>query len=412
MKILILSPAFPVPRSGSQVRIFNIIRNLARRHEVTLVSMILESELQYRPLLEPYCERIELVCLQKLSGLEKWKSLFTVPGKLGNQVGRAARILGGIPVDVAGNFLGEYKAKVDALLRMNTYDIIKVELLIMEPYVNRKLIEQDKTKVVLSEIDIAYIRARRATEQAASPWKHFKRLQASRLRRYEQSAWQRVDRIVAVSDVDRQEILAFDPSLEVWTIPNPVDTDHYRPPAERARGKELLFLGGLDFEANYEGLLFFLREIHPLVLEAEPEAALTVVGRCISAQRDALGAFPKVRIAGYVEDIRPHFDGASAFVVPLLVGGGTRVKILTAMAAGLPVVSTTIGSEGIEAAHDEEILLADTPRDFARETLRLLADDNLGKRLGQSARKLVERAYAWDAIDLEPMLNGIEGEKN
>ena len=411
MKILILSPSFPFPHSGTQVRIYNILRNLARDHDITLVSLISETELKYVPLLEPFCERIELVSRPKLHGAKRLKSLFTVKGKLKDQAKRLGDVLRGVPLAVARNYLREYKEKVDALLRQDTYDIIKVELVFMEPYVNRELIRPEVTKVVLVEIDIAFVRAHRESLQSHPPLKYFQYLQYRLLRRYECHAWKRVDRIVAVSDVDKKAIVSYDPSLKVWVVPNPVDTDYYRPTAEINVGRELLFLGGLDFAANYDGLLFFLRTIFPLILKEAPDALLTVVGRHSEEQRKRVQSFSNVNFVGYAEDIRPYLDKANVFVVPLRIGGGTRVKILTAMAAGLPVVSTSIGSEGIEAAPEKEIILADNPEDFARGTLRLFEERELAETLQACGRKLVEERYAWDGLDLEPMLRGISEDR-
>jgi glycosyltransferase involved in cell wall biosynthesis len=406
MKILILSPSFPFPHSGTQVRVFNIIRNLARHHEITLISLIAESELEHVPLLEPFCKRIELISKPQLGRMERLRSLFQEKGKWANQARRLLRVLQGVPVDIAGKYLDEYKAKVDSLLQQDAYDIIKMETLFMEQYLDRNLLQGTKAKTVLVEIDIASVRVYREYLQARAPLKQVKLLQYRMLRRYEESAWHRVDRVVAVSELDKKRILGTDPSLKVWVIPNPVDTGFYHPPLQRRSGKALLFVGGLDFGANYDGILFFLREVFPLILRDAPEAALTVVGRCSPGQRKVLEAFPRVSLAGFVEDIRPFLNKASVFVVPLRIGGGTRVKILTAMAAGLPVVSTTLGCEGIELNPEEEILLADRPEEFARQTLRLFEDQGLREALQLSGRRLMERKYAWDVLDLGPVIRG------
>ncbi len=394
------------------MRVFNIIRNLARNHEITLVSLIAESELVHVPVLEPFCKRIELISKPRLQGWQRLRSLFTEKGKLRNQVRRLARVARGIPVDLAGKYLEEYQEKVDSLLRDNAYDIIQLETLFMEPYVNRGMLQGTGTKTILVEIDIASVRVYREYARARGPRRLLKGLQYRMLRRYEEDAWQRVDRVVAVSETDRKRILDCDPSLPVWVVPNPVDTEFYRPPAGRDTGKDMLFLGGLDFEANHDGLLFFLQEIFPLLLEMAPEARLTVVGRCSTSQREAIEGHARVKIVGYAEDIRPFLNKADVFIVPLRIGGGTRVKILTSMAAGVPVVSTTLGCEGIEVTPEEEILLADRPEDFARQVLRLFEDGRLHETLRSSGRSLVERAYAWEALDLEPVLHGISEQED
>jgi polysaccharide biosynthesis protein PslH len=409
MKILILSLAFPYPHSGTQIRVFNILRNLARNHEITLVSLIQEDELRYVPLLESYCARMELVYRPQLKGRERLKSLFTVEGKLGDQLTRLAYLRQGVPFDVARRYFKEYQDKVDGLLRTNAYDIVQVETVFMEPYVNRALIRPDRTKVVLVEIDIAFIRVYREFLHSPRPLKAFKYLQYHMLQRYEQRAWERVDRIAAVSAVDKKIIQDHNPSLKVWVVPNPVDTEYYQPSPQPRTGKELLLIGDLSFPAHIDAVWFFLREIFPRILASAPDARLTLLGRYPQTQKRALREFSmNVELVGYVEDIRPYLERARVVVVPLRIGGGTRIKILTAMAAGVPVVSTTIGCEGIEVVPETEILLADNPQEFAGRVLHLFEDGKLWATLQASGRRLVENHYAWDVIDLDPILYGRE----
>lgn len=409
MKILVLSLAFPYPHSGTQIRVFNILRNLAQKHEVTLVSLIQEDELPYVPLLEQHCRHLELIYRPQLSSKERLTSLVTVPGKFQDQLTRLGSLLRGVPVDVARRYFREYKDKVDELLRTHCYDIIQVETIFMEPYVNRSLIRPEKTKVILVEIDIAYVRVHREFRYASRPLKALKYLQYRMLRRYEQLAWERVDRIAAVSAVDREIVLEHHPALKVWVVPNPVDTEYYQPSPGRRQDQELLLIGDLSFPAHIDAVWFFLREIFPRILRIAPEARLTLVGRYPPAQQRALRGFSRVELVGYVEDIRPFLERAHVFVVPLRIGGGTRIKILTAMAAGVPVVSTTIGAEGIEAVPEQDLLLADRPEEFADRVLQLLGDPAWCARLQASGRRRVEEKYAWQAIDLDPILHGIAG---
>jgi len=404
MKILILSPSFPFPHSGTQVRIYNVIRNLARHHQITLVSLIQECELQHVGLLEPFCERIELVTVERLNGLARLRSALTKKSRVRNQWKRLRDLFKGAPFDVVIRYFHEYRERVDALLKQNVYDVLKVETLFMEQYVNRDLINTTNTKVVLVEIDIAFVRVYREYLNAQGLLRFVKYIQYQSLRIHEQRAWERVDHIVTVSEVDKQRILCHNKHLRVSVVPNSVDTDYYRPPPRRKPGKELLILGGLDFAANYDGLLFFLREVFPLIREASPDVRLTVVGRYTPAQKETVGAFGSVTLEGYIEDIRPFLDRGNVFIVPLRIGGGTRVKILTAMAAGLPVVSTTVGYEGIEASPGNDILAADHPEEFAAAVLKLFQDRELYRTVQASGRVLVEKRYSWDTLDLSPLI--------
>jgi glycosyltransferase involved in cell wall biosynthesis len=182
----------------------------------------------------------------------------------------------------------------------------------------------------------------------------------------------------------------------VVVVPNAVDVERYRPrPGDPPPdGRTLLFFGALDYWPNVDGLLFFLDAIWPRLAASHPAARVRIVGRrpppALLARRG-----PRVEIAGFVEDLRPSLASAAAVVVPLRLGGGTRLKILEAMAMARPVVSTVRGAEGIDAAPGRELLLADDPEGFAAALRRLLDDPTLGARLGRAARALVVERYAW-----------------
>jgi polysaccharide biosynthesis protein PslH len=222
----------------------------------------------------------------------------------------------------------------------------------------------------------------------------------ARLRRIESRLDQDVDAIWACSNEDSREFQAFN-KVPVITVPNGVDT-HSKPfdcnPAKRQR-RELLFCGSLSYPPNWQGLRWFLREAWPVVRNLDPGACLKIVGSGkIPTALEEVVIGPNITLVGEVLDLAPVYGGASVAICPLLTGSGTRLKILEAMSFGVPVVSTRIGAEGIDALDGRDFLLADKSDDFASSIRRLLSEPALYEMIQQSARRLVEQRYEWDII--------------
>lgn len=221
--------------------------------------------------------------------------------------------------------------------------------------------------------------------------------QAAKMRRYEREAMQRYTRIVAVSERDAKKLAADSGRAEVDVIPTAVDLDFFSwapPAAATAQAPTVAFTGSMDWAANVDGVEFFLGEVWPLVLGQIPDARFVVIGRNppASLQRQA-SATQGVELTGFVDDVRPHMRGAQAFVIPLRVGGGTRIKAFEAMAMGCPVVSTAIGIEGLEVEPDRHYLLRDTPAELAQGVVAVLTDASLRQSLSTQARQVVEQRF-------------------
>ncbi|HEY1404636.1 MAG TPA: glycosyltransferase, partial [Pyrinomonadaceae bacterium] len=224
---------------------------------------------------------------------------------------------------------------------------------------------------------------------------------------YERAACRRFDAVVAVSREDA-ETMRRDYGVErVGDVPTGVDTDYFRPGAHgggnhngaRRAPHNLVFTGSMDWLPNEDAIQYFTREIMPLVKEHVPDVTLTVVGRNPYASLVELSKRDSsVIVTGRVEDVRPYMDGAAAYVVPIRVGGGTRLKIYEAMAMEQPIVSTTIGAEGLPVNDGSHLLLADTPREFAAAVVRVLTDKPLAAALGASAARLVREEFGWERV--------------
>jgi glycosyltransferase involved in cell wall biosynthesis len=182
-------------------------------------------------------------------------------------------------------------------------------------------------------------------------------------------------------------------------IPTGVDLEYFRPEPGNEQPYTLVFTGAMDWLANQDAICYFVDEILPLVREQVPETDLWVVGRNPSERVRSLAEKKNgITVTGEVEDVRPYVRDAAVYIVPLRVGGGTRLKIFEAMAMGKAVVSTSIGAEGLPVRDGENILLADERQDFAQKIVNLLRDPATRNRLGQAGRRLVESEYSWRAV--------------
>jgi glycosyltransferase involved in cell wall biosynthesis len=234
-------------------------------------------------------------------------------------------------------------------------------------------------------------------------------VQHKRMRRYEADALKRFDGVLAVSDADRETFARLYPGQvrgPVHVVPTGVDTEYFAPAPDPA-SRELVFTGSMDWLPNEDAMLYFCREILPLVRKAEPEVRLTIVGRAPTPAVTRLAAEDsRVAVTGRVDDVRPYIRRAAVYVVPLRIGGGTRLKIFEAMAMGKAVVSTTIGAEGLDVEDGTHVRLADDPERFAAAVIDLIRHQPRREALGTAARALVAGRYDWGAVagDMERAL--------
>ena len=219
------------------------------------------------------------------------------------------------------------------------------------------------------------------------------------LERMERQYVSRAEHVLAVSENDRDFFLRYTGKGRMTVIPTGVDIDYFSPSAGEEEAKSIVFTGSMDWVANEDGIVFFIENVLPLVRQKFPRVKLFVVGRRPTMRLKRMAASEQnVEVTGTVDDIRPYLARGSVYVVPLRVGGGTRIKIFEAMAAGKAVVSTTIGAEGLPVSHGENVLLADEPESLAKYVVELLGDRARREKIGNSARKLVTESYSWRAV--------------
>jgi glycosyltransferase involved in cell wall biosynthesis len=220
------------------------------------------------------------------------------------------------------------------------------------------------------------------------------------MRRFERDMCRRFDSVIAVSADDREQMKREYGAEAVFDVPTGVDTEFFRPNrAINVAPHSLVFTGSMDWLPNDDAIRYFMREIMPLIKKSVPDVTLTVVGRNPApALVDLSKEDSSLVITGRVDDVRPYMDKAAAYIVPLRIGGGTRLKIFEAMAMEKAVVSTTVGAEGLPLTNGVELLLADEPATFAEAVVRVLTDDDYASELGQRAAAVVRENFGWRPV--------------
>jgi len=362
--------------------------SLSRRHEVTAVSFItpdLDKGEAERAMRE-YCRDVVLIPSTPDQGLAKrarqLRSIFSTRS-------HERRFYDVAPLRLA----------LDRLLSRQRYDIVNLH----GPYLAHLQLRRSPPgepvpRLVVDEHNIEFdlLRQMAGTEHGFSR-RLYNSVNWPKVRREELSAWRRSDGVTFTSATDEARARALVHSLRSAVVPNSVDVKFFSPRATDPPpdGRTVMFFGAINYFPNIDGVSFFAREVWPLLAASHPRARLQIVGQYPTPEILALRG-PRVEVAGAVDDLR-HLSRAAVVIVPLRMGGGTRFKILEAMAMAKPVVSTAVGAEGIEVAPGRNILLADSPADFAGAVGRVLDDAGLAARMGREGRELVEGRYSWEA---------------
>jgi polysaccharide biosynthesis protein PslH len=402
-RVLFLAPQLPIPPQaltgsvqGTTIRNYNLLAGLAQRHTVDLVTFLPPGiSANSVDLLRPYCGKI-----------------VALPQPARKMSARARDTLFSTMPDMA---LRLHSPEMHAVLLDlvsapgEGYDVVEVEGIEMAPYM--LALQRDwlgpRPRFVYDDHNAEYVLQQRAfTTDVRQPKRWiaagYSLIQWRKLTAYERRACRAADRVAAVSDVDRDALLRLDPSLDVTVIPNGVDLDFYRPgitPRLSGMGPDsLVFTGKMDYRPNVDAVTWFADAVFPLIQTQAPTALFYVVGQQPSPRVAALAERPGIVVTGKVPDTRPYIAGAGVFVIPLRIGGGTRLKVLEAMAMGQALVSTRLGCDGFRFTDGCEVAYADEPRSFADGVVRLLRDRREAARLGQAARTFVEAHYGWDAI--------------
>ena len=372
MRILFITETLPYPLdSGGRIKTFHTLQALSSAHEVHCHAFVRAARQAAPQALREITASISLHVTPRSLAREAWFAVASLTGR--------------VPYTVARHFRADVARALERACAERRFDAVYCDHLSMLEY-GRRL----DLPILHDAHNIEFQIVRRYASTAG--W-GLRRLAAEiewrRVRRYESEAYHRCDLVYAVSAVDAREIRALAgprPRLEVV----PIAVDAATPPvaAPWANGPEVLFVGALDWPPNRDAVHYLLTAIWPLVLEQIPDAHLTVVGRG-TAGVDA----PNVTFTGWVDDVTPYFAAARVLAVPIRSGSGLRVKILESLARRVPVVTTSVGMEGIAAQSGEHLLAADSPQSFAAALVRIITDNVLVQRLSEQGWRLAAGRY-------------------
>jgi polysaccharide biosynthesis protein PslH len=378
LTVVVVANLLPYPpASGMPRRVFHLIKHLAKRHHVIVVSHVDDETARQVPDLEEHVAQVVPVRRPQQS-------------VYGRRARQAAAQVGRLPYFTAAGRTMTLQRALDATLAAHDVDIVQIESSTMG-----WLDVPDDVPVIIDEHNIeSELLTRMAASERTRLRRSYNRVEASRYRRFEEHVWAGSAACATTSQRDADQIRQRRPGTQVAVIPNGADVETFVPADGEPAPDSVIFVGLLDYRPNHDGALWLVDEIWPRVRELRPSATLTIVGSGPRALLERLSS-ESVTATGWVTDVRPYLSGASVSVVPLRIGGGTRLKILDAMAMGVPVVSTHIGAEGIDAVEGEHIVYGDTVEELASRTAGLLGDPAARARMSRSARRLVEQRYSW-----------------
>lgn len=386
MNILFLSQVLPYPLdAGPKVRSYYVLRYLAQQHSVTLVAFSRATDTPAALAhLESFCRAVHTIPLKR-SRLQDARHL-------------AVSFLRARPFLVVRDDLSEMYRMLREVVDESAFDVVHADQLSMAHYA----LTVPSMKRVLDQHNAVWTIIARLAENEASRAKKMVMLREARLmREYEEQACARFDQVVTVTEQDKNSLtFPLHPSrAPIRTIPICIDPDAIRPLPFDPKGRDLICIGGMFYPPNVDGMLWFASEVLPRIWRESPDTRFWVIGARPDPKLRALAqGEPRILVTGYVDNPTEYLSRGAAFVVPLRAGGGMRVKILDAWARGVPIISTTIGAEGIALKKDDNILIADTPAEFAEAALHLIQDRAFGQRIAENGRRWVEVQYAWRTI--------------
>jgi polysaccharide biosynthesis protein PslH len=384
MKVLFLSPrqCWP-PRTGAKLREYHLARALGRRASVTHISFAQPKSPRMEPANLPFCREV----------LDAPPPARYTPGKV------VRGLLGPMPLPVLNYCSDEMSALLKSVLEREQFDLVHLESIHMAGYA--PLIEsRSKAPLVFDWHNIESEAMSRYAAGAPTPAHSvYARLTAKRLFETEQQILRKATGHVVCSAREAEQLKGRLPGVNVAVVENGADTRRYAGLKTAFHGRDaLVFVGSMDYRPNIDAVTYFAREVWPLVVRRNPALRFVIVGSDPAPSVRALAGQPGIEVTGTVEDVSEYYCEALAAVVPLRMGGGTRLKILEAMAAGTPVVSTPLGAEGIDFTPDRDIILANRPVDWLKALNALAGSPERWRRLSCAGRDLVSSRYDWDVI--------------
>lgn len=382
MRILFVTPSPPHPPIwGFNIRVYNLIKELSRRHEVSLLCYAEPGEDDgfAGPILSLGASVYTLPRPDDRGPGLRWRqlrSLFSLRSFHSRRLWSA-----------------EMQSAIHRILATRHFDVVQVE--------SSRLAAFDFGRhpgLVLDEHNLEYeLLQRTAQAERFMPRKAFGWVESVKFQREERQSWNRFRRCVLTSEREEQVVVQKQPDVATAVVPNGVDTGYFRPTSTPVDPESIVFTGLMTYRPNADAAVRFVKEVLPLVRRSRPSATFTAVGWGLPADLAPLLG-NGVTHTGRVPDVRPYLARAAVVVVPLRMGSGTRLKVLEGLAMGKAVVSTTLGCEGVDVRPGRDVLVADDSESFARAVVELMEDGERRASLGEEGRRLVERSYTWPAV--------------
>jgi sugar transferase (PEP-CTERM/EpsH1 system associated) len=373
------------PNIGGRIRSYRILQALAKRHSITLFTFYAATEDDLHSALEKEFDRVELMPLAIPAGRTFREAL-----------SYARYLISPLPYTVSKFCKPEVTRRVLQLVGETRPDVIVCDFVFAADSIPWHI----PIPKILFTHNVETAIWKHHYKLARNPfWKMLSWREYRTMDRFERNCINRADHVLAVSENDQSVFSKMIDPSRISVIPTGVDVEYFRPSNDQEEPNTIVFSGAMDWMPNEDAITFFIKTILPRIRQDIPNASLCVVGRNPSRGLRNLGTTELgIEITGTVDYIRPFVHRAAIYVVPLRIGGGTRLKIFEAMAMGKTIVSTTIGAEGLPVRSGRDILIADDPEDFAKSTIKLLRDPIRRAEIGRAARELVERSFSWDAV--------------
>ena len=388
MNLLFLSTRSPYPLiSGHSLRTYHILKGAAQNHDVTFVTFV---QLPEHELKKENLDHLRSFC--------KAVYPFEIPADL-SRITLATmlflNLFSPLPFVAKKYDAPLMREKIREIIQKEHIDLVHVDLLPLTAYIN----EFENLPKILVNHNVESIRLYRWFKTEPNPVKKaYLGIQWLKLKRFEQSAMNKFDGCVVVSEIDKELLLKMGVRSRLFVVPNGTNTKFFKPNNGKVVENSVLWIGHMDVHTNKDAVLYLWRDIYPILRRKYPEVNMTFVGtappREIAAAARTDG---NVRVTGFVDDIRPYIDEAAVMVVPIRIGSGTRLKILDAMAMGKAIVSTSVGCEGLNVNDGKDIVIADDPENFAVKTIELLKSADKRVNLEKNAIELA-KTYDWDLI--------------
>jgi polysaccharide biosynthesis protein PslH len=383
LKVLLLTQVLPYPPdSGPKVKTLNVIKYLAMQHEVTLVSFVRGDQSEEVRALRSFCHSVHTIPIKRKAVEDL---LYLAKSLLNRQ-----------PFLMVRDDRPEMRAIIDKLASSEHFDIVHADQLNMTQYA----LQVPAAQRVLDTHNALWLLYKRLSETMPPGLKKWiLERDWQLLKRYEGDMLRKFDTILAVSQEDKAALdEAAGDDVGIVIIPITVDTEDVRAVVRRSGANRIVHIGTMYWPPNVDGVLWFIEKIFPEIRARRADIVFDVIGAQPPQELIALsGENSGINVTGYLEDPTHYLQNAGVMVVPLRAGGGMRVKILNALAQGLPIVSTSIGAEGIPVENGKHLLIADQPQEFAQAVLRLLEDPNLSHELGRQGRQFIQERFDYRA---------------